>query len=108
MNPEIKTEIEQAIQDNKILCFIKGTKDMPRCGFSAAVIQVFTELGAPFTCYDIFGHPEVKPTLSAITGWPTTPQIFIDGEFIGGGDLVREMHAAGELQAVVDKALAAS
>ena len=72
----------------------------------AAVIQVFQELDVPFHCYDIFSHPDVKPTLTGLTGWPTTPQIFIGGEFVGGGDIVREMHARGELKPLVDKALA--
>ena len=106
MNEEIKQAIENVIANNKIALFVKGTKQMPRCGFSAAVIQVFHELEVPFECFDIFEHPDIKPTLTGITGWPTTPQIFIDGKFIGGGDIVREMHARGELKPVVDTALA--
>lgn len=106
MNATIKEDIEKAIQENKVVLFTKGNKDFPRCGFSAAVIEVFRELDVPFETFDVLAHPEIKPTLTAVSGWPTTPQIFLDGKFVGGGDLVRELHARGELKPLVDKALA--
>jgi len=99
---EMKAKLETAIADNSILVFTKGNKIFPRCGFSAAVIAVFSELGCEFECVDIFEHADIKPALVSITDWPTTPQIFIGGEFIGGGDVVRELHARGELKEMVD------
>lgn len=103
---ELREQLEKAIADTPILLFTKGNKMFPRCGFSAAVIDVFTQMGVPFETIDIFEDPDIRPTLIAMTDWPTTPQIFIGGEFVGGGDIVREMFASGELQPVVDKALA--
>lgn len=105
---ELREKLEKAIADTPILLFTKGNKMFPRCGFSAAVIDVFQQMGVPFETIDIFEDPDIRPTLVSITDWPTTPQIFIGGEFVGGGDIVREMFASGELQPVVDKALAAA
>lgn len=105
---ELREKLEKAIADTPILLFTKGNKMFPRCGFSAAVIDVFQQMGVPFETIDIFEDPDIRPTLVSITDWPTTPQIFIGGEFVGGGDIVREMFASGELQPVVEKALAAA
>lgn len=105
---ELREKLEKAIADTPILLFTKGNKMFPRCGFSAAVIDVFQQMSVPFETIDIFEDPDIRPTLVSITDWPTTPQIFIGGEFVGGGDIVREMFASGELQPVVEKALAAA
>ena len=103
---EIKEQLEQAIRETPILLFTKGNKMFPRCGFSKAVIDVFASMGVPFETIDIFEHQDIKPALVEITDWPTTPQIFIGGEFVGGGDIVRQMAAEGQLQPLVDQALA--
>jgi monothiol glutaredoxin len=103
---DMKERLEQLIAEQPILLFTKGNKMFPRCGFSKAVIDVFQELGVPFETVDIFEHPDIKPSLVSISDWPTTPQIFLGGEFVGGGDLVRELHARGELRGMVDKVLA--
>jgi monothiol glutaredoxin len=103
---ELKQSLELAIAQTPILLFTKGNKMFPRCGFSAAVIDVFTQLDVPFETIDIFEDPEIRPTLISITDWPTTPQIFIGGQFVGGGDIVREMFENGQLQPMVEKALA--
>ena len=89
---EIKEKIEEIIKQQPVLMFIKGNKMFPRCGFSKAAV-------------DIFDHPGIKPALVEITDWPTTPQVFLGGEFVGGGDIVRQLHAQGELKAMVDKVL---
>ncbi len=99
---DMKERLEQLIAEQPILLFTKGNKMFPRCGFSKAVIDVFQELGVPFETVDIFEHPDIKPSLVSISDWPTTPQIFLGGEFVGGGDLVRELHARGELRGMVD------
>ncbi len=100
--------LQQAIRETPILLFTKGNKMFPRCGFSAAVIDVFQQLGVPFETIDIFEDAETKPALVSITQWPTTPQVFVGGEFIGGGDIVREMFANGELKPLVESALKAA
>jgi len=105
---ELRARLEQAIAETPILLFTKGNKMFPRCGFSAAVIDVFQQMAVPFETIDIFEDPDIRPTLIGMTDWPTTPQIFIGGKFVGGGDIVREMFAAGDLQPIVEQALAAS
>ncbi|MCH2113228.1 MAG: glutaredoxin [Planctomycetes bacterium] len=100
----LRENLEKTIAQHPVVVFTKGNKIFPRCGFSAAVIAVFQDVGLPFECVDIFEDPDIKPTLVSISDWPTTPQIFIGGEFVGGGDLVRELHARGELKPMVEAA----
>jgi monothiol glutaredoxin len=102
---EIKESLEQSIREQPILVFAKGSKMFPRCGFSKAVIDTLNALGVPFEVIDIFEHEDIKPALVAISSWPTTPQVFLGGEFIGGGDIVRELYANGELRRMVDAVL---
>lgn len=92
------------ISKHKILLYIKGTKQMPQCGFSAAVVQIFSGLGKPFHTVDILANPEIRSRMEEISNWPTFPQIFINGEFVGGCDIVTEMHERGELEPLVEKA----
>ncbi len=103
---EIKESLEQAIREQPILLFTKGNKMFPRCGFSKAVIDIMNSMEVPFEAIDIFQHEGIKPALVEISNWPTTPQIFIGGEFVGGGDILHELHANGELRKLVDAALA--
>ena len=105
MTMTVQQSIEGTIAENTIVLFIKGDKDFPRCGWSKAVIEIFNEMGVEFTTVDILRDPEIRTALIAISDWPTTPQIYLKGEFIGGGDLVRELHARGELKPMVDAAL---
>jgi monothiol glutaredoxin len=106
VNPELRARLEQAIRDNPVLLFTKGSKTFPRCGWSKSVIDLFAAMEVPFETVDIFEHPDIRPTLTAITDWPTTPQVFLAGEFLGGGDVVRELHARGELEPLVRAAFA--
>lgn len=101
----IKESLQQAIAEQPILVFAKGNKMFPRCGFSKAVIDIMNSMQVPFEVIDIFQHEGVKPALVEISNWPTTPQIFLGGEFIGGGDILHELHANGELRAMLDKVL---
>src|SRR5262245_17756210 len=96
--------IKKAIADNKIVLFTKGTKDEPRCGFSARTIALFKEIGKPFEVVDILPDPRIRETLSAYSQWPTIPQVFIQGKFVGGCDIVTEMYQEGELEKLVDEA----
>lgn len=92
------------VANNKILLYIKGTKEQPMCGFSAAVVQIFNGLGKPFKTVDILANPDIRARLSELTNWPTFPQVFINGKFIGGCDIVSEMNEAGELVPIVEEA----
>ncbi|RMH05348.1 MAG: hypothetical protein D6702_00515 [Planctomycetota bacterium] len=105
---DMRDQLEQAIREEPVLLFTKGSRMFPQCGFSAAVIQVFEEIGEPFACIDVLADPAIRPALVEISNWPTTPQVFLGGEFVGGGDLVRELHARGELAPLVRRARAAA
>jgi monothiol glutaredoxin len=93
----IHTAIEQAIGEHELILFMKGTPEQPRCGFSARTVAVLEALGAPFAAVDILPDPRIRQQLSAISGWPTVPQLFHKGELIGGCDIVTEMYETGEL-----------
>ena len=98
---QIREEILQAIRGNRVMLFMKGTPDFPRCGFSARTVQCLTESGAEFAAMDILPDPRIRQELSAHSGWPTIPQLFIDGELVGGCDIVSELHESGELRQMV-------
>ena len=100
----ILDDIKKTIAAHPIVLFCKGTKEAPRCGFSARAIEVFKNLGRPFEVVDILPDPRIRETLSAYSNWPTIPQVFIKGEFIGGSDIIVEMLEDGELKKVVDRA----
>lgn len=102
----LKAEIEQEIKDNKILVYTKGTKEMPRCGFTRAISQFFDKYGKPYATIDVLDHPEKRMLLNEMLDWPTLPKVFINGEFYGDNDTLDEMEAKGEFQAVIDKAFA--
>jgi monothiol glutaredoxin len=98
---QIREEIQQTIQGNRVMLFMKGTPDFPRCGFSARTVQCLNESGAEFAAMDILPDPRIRQELSARSGWPTIPQLFIDGELVGGCDIVSELHESGELRRMV-------
>ena len=102
--PDILDMIKKEIAANPIVLFTKGTADMPMCGFSARTIAVFKEIGRPFKTVDILPDPRIRQVLSAHSNWPTVPQVFINGQFIGGCDIVTEMYEKGELKPIVEKA----
>ena len=95
-NP-IREAIQQAIADNETILFMKGTPDTPRCGFSAKTVAVLDQLGTSFAAVDILPDPRIRQELSAISNWPTIPQLFHKGALIGGCDIVTEMFETGEL-----------
>jgi monothiol glutaredoxin len=95
-NP-LRDAIAEAIRDNKVILFMKGTPEQPMCGFSARAAGVLQSVGVPFAAVDILPDPRIRQELSAISNWPTTPQLFVDGELIGGSDIVLEMFESGEL-----------
>jgi monothiol glutaredoxin len=95
-NP-IRDAIAEAIGDNKVILFMKGTPDAPACGFSARTVAALQALDAPFAAVDILPDPRIRQELSALSNWPTIPQLFVDGELVGGCDIVTEMFESGEL-----------
>jgi monothiol glutaredoxin len=90
-------EIDNEVRNNKVVVYMKGTPAFPMCGFSAATVQVLREIGVPFKAIDILAEPEKRDAIKSYSNWPTIPQVYVGGKFIGGCDIVREMHARGEL-----------
>ena len=98
---QISEEIQKAISGNEIILFMKGTPEAPRCGFSARTVAALESLGTPFAAVDILPDPRIRQQLSALSNWPTIPQLFVKGELIGGADIVAEMYESGELAEVL-------
>ena len=98
MNNPVFTRIKQDISENDVVLYMKGTPMFPQCGFSAAVVQVLTDLGVKFKGVDILADPSLRDAIKQFANWPTLPQLYVKGEFVGGCDIVREMSGSGELQ----------
>ena len=105
MARDVIAEIQDEIGTHKIMIYMKGTPIFPQCGFSAATVKVFEQLGVPFETVDLLADPEKRQAIKEFTNWPTIPQVYVDGKFVGGCDIVCEMYERGELQGVVDAAL---
>ena len=106
MTPEVKARIDQLVNENKIMVFMKGSKLMPQCGFSNNVVQILNTLGVPYETLDILADQEIRQGIKEYSNWPTIPQIYINGEFVGGSDIAIELYQTGELQQMVEVALA--
>ncbi len=106
MSRAVMDEIKQEVEGNAIVLYMKGTKEAPQCGFPAATIQVLQECNVPFKDVNILEDHEKWSALKTFSDWPTIPQVYVGGQFIGGCDIVREMHNKGELAPLVEKALA--
>jgi monothiol glutaredoxin len=102
---EATERIESAIKNHKVMVFMKGTPSFPQCGFSAATVQILEEIGVPFGSVDVLADPELRDEIKHYSNWPTIPQVYIDGKFIGGCDIVRELYESGELKTLVREAL---
>ena len=94
--------IQQEVNDNDIVLFMKGSPVFPQCGFSAAVVQVLSELNVKFKCVDVLEDPSIRQGIKEFSNWPTIPQLYVKGEFVGGCDIIREMHDTGELQTLIN------
>ncbi len=101
MDSSIFDRIRQDISTHDVVLYMKGTSAFPQCGFSAAVVHVLDNLGVPFKDVDVLSDPELRQGIKDFTNWPTLPQLYIKGEFIGGCDIVREMYATGDLQSLL-------
>jgi monothiol glutaredoxin len=106
MNPETKAKIDQLVTSNKIMVFMKGNKLMPQCGFSNNVVQILNMLGVPFETFDVLADQDVRQSIKDYSNWPTIPQVYVNGEFVGGSDILIELYQNGELQEMLEVALA--
>ncbi|MEM7771956.1 MAG: Grx4 family monothiol glutaredoxin [Cyanobacteria bacterium P01_A01_bin.37] len=106
MTPELKERIDTIVNSNKIVLFMKGTKLMPQCGFSNNVVQIMNMLGVPFETFDVLSDQEIRQGIKEYSSWPTIPQIYVNGEFVGGSDILIELYQSGELQQMLEVALA--
>ena len=106
MDSQLQQRIEQLIGSSPIYVFMKGTKLMPQCGFSNNVVQILQSLGIPFASFDVLSDPEIRQGIKEYSNWPTIPQVYVKGEFIGGSDILIEMYNSGELREKLEIALA--
>ncbi len=98
MDQNAQDRIRKMVTENQVMLFIKGTPDFPQCGFSAAVVDVLNDVGVPYAAFDVLSDPGIRQGIKDFANWPTIPQLYVKGEFVGGCDIVREMHASGELE----------
>ncbi len=106
MTPELKQRIDDIVSQNKIVVFMKGSKLMPQCGFSNNVVQMLNSFGVPFETVDVLADYDIRQGIKEYSNWPTIPQVYINGEFVGGSDILIELYQKGELQEKVEVALA--
>jgi monothiol glutaredoxin len=106
MSTDAQTRIKTLVESNKIMVFMKGNKLMPQCGFSNTVVQILNTLGVPFETLDVLADPDVRQGIKEFSNWPTIPQVYVNGEFLGGSDILIELYQKGELQQLVEVALA--
>ena len=97
MSPDVKSQIQQLVDDHPVLLFMKGNRRQPQCGFSAAVVEALDALNTPFKDVDVLADANLRQGVKEFSDWPTVPQLYVRGEFIGGCDIVRQMYATGEL-----------
>ena len=105
MSDAVFERIQEEIRRYPILIYMKGDRVFPQCGFSGATVRIFESLGVPFETRDVLQDPELREGIKRFSNWPTIPQVYIAGEFIGGCDIVQELHRQGELARLVDKAI---
>ena len=106
MDAQLKARIDGLIASSPIFVFMKGSKLMPQCGFSTTVVQILHALGMPFETFDVLSDPEIRQGIKEYSDWPTIPQVYVKGEFIGGSDILIEMYNSGELREQLEVALA--
>lgn len=106
LTPELKEKIDNLVNQHKILVFMKGSKLMPQCGFSNNVVQILNSLGVSYETVDVLEDYDIRQGIKEYSKWPTIPQVYVNGEFVGGSDVMIEMYQKGELQEMVEVALA--
>jgi monothiol glutaredoxin len=103
MDNPVFVEIQKAIDSSEVMLFMKGTPLFPQCGFSARVVQILKHAGVPFASVNVLEDPEIRDGIKAFSNWPTIPQLYVKGEFVGGCDIVTEMYQSGELSALLSE-----
>ena len=103
MSDDIQTSIDTAVKGNDVLLFMKGTPTFPQCGFSSVVVQVLDYLGVEYQAVNVLENQDVREGIKTYSNWPTIPQLYVKGEFVGGADIVKEMFEAGELKDFMDE-----
>jgi len=98
---DASSRIQELVQTNHVVLFMKGTKNFPQCGFSNAVVQILKKEGIAFETVNVLSDPAIRQGIKDFSNWPTIPQLYVDGKFVGGCDIVTEMHASGELSKVL-------
>jgi monothiol glutaredoxin len=106
MTPELKESIDSVIKEHKIVVFMKGSKLMPQCGFSNNVVQMLNHFGVPYETVDVLANEAIRQGIKEYSNWPTIPQVYINGEFIGGSDIMIGLFQSGELEQMIQVALA--
>lgn len=106
MTPELKENLDNVIKQNKIVVFMKGNKMMPQCGFSNNVVQILNHLAVPYEDIDVLQNDQIRQGIKEYSNWPTIPQVYVNGEFIGGCDIMIELFQSGELAQMLEVALA--
>lgn len=101
---DIRKHIEDTITGNRVVLFMKGTKNFPQCGFSARAVEILKKCGAQFKDVNVLADPGIRQGIKDFSNWPTIPQVYIDGKFVGGSDILMDMFQSGELQKVLDEA----
>lgn len=105
----VQEQIKETVTSHPVVLFMKGTPDAPRCGFSALTVQILDHVGAPFVGVDVLQDESLREGIKSFTDWPTIPQLYVKGEFVGGSDIMMEMYEAGELhQLMTDQGVAAA
>jgi monothiol glutaredoxin len=105
-NSDVLAKIDEQVKKHKIIVYMKGTPSFPMCGFSAATIEVLDSYNVPYESVNVLEDPVIREGIKRYSNWPTIPQVYINGEFVGGCDIVREMHANGELEPLIRVAVA--
>lgn len=102
---DVIEDIKREITENKVVVYMKGTPSFPMCGFSAATVEVLREIGVPFKAIDVLADPGKRDGIKVYSSWPTIPQVYVAGKFVGGCDIVRELHSRGELAPLIRAAV---
>jgi monothiol glutaredoxin len=105
MSDQVFERIREDVQQHAVLIFMKGDRVFPQCGFSGATVRIFESLGVPFETRDVLQDPELREGIKRFSNWPTIPQVYVAGEFVGGCDVVHELYQQGELAQIVGKAI---
>ena len=100
---DVTARIQKLVDENKVLLFMKGTKSFPQCGFSSRVVEILKKEGVPFETVNVLTDPELREGIKTFSSWPTLPQLYVGGKFIGGCDIVNEMHQTGKLKTELSK-----